>query len=214
VIRVKICGITEVCQALESAAVGADFVGLVFAESRRQISLEEAVDVSRRVHQLKKPPEVVGVFVNAPSGRVNYIAEACGLDRVQLSGDETWEYCRLLNKPVVKVIHVAPGDTAGKVTQEIEGGYRRLPRTDLICLLDTRVEGAHGGTGAAFNWQVAKNVVSRYPVIIAGGLNLENVVPLVKDLQPWGVDVSTGVETNGQKDISKIREFIRKAKGI
>jgi len=213
VTRVKICGITEVSQALESAAAGADFLGLVFAESLRRLAFEKAIDISRKVHELKNPPEVVGVFVNTPAVRVNYIAEACGLDRVQLSGDETWEYCGLLDRPIIRVLHVRETDTAGNVIQEIEKYLSQLPQKNLVYLLDTRVSGTYGGSGIAFNWQVAKKVVSRYPVIIAGGLKPENVGQLVEEIHPWGVDVSSGVETDGKKDINKIREFIKIVKG-
>jgi phosphoribosylanthranilate isomerase len=213
VTSIKICGMTDVSQALQSAAAGADFLGLVFATSRRQIGPEQAIDISREVHRLKNPPEVIGVFVNTPAVRVNYIAETCGLDRVQLSGDETWEYCRLLNKPVIKVFHIAEDDTAEKLVQVIEQGYRLLPG-NAVCLLDAGVKGTYGGTGVTFNWQVAKKVVARYPVIIAGGLNPENVGQLVEALRPWGVDVSSGVENDGKKDIQKIREFVKKAKAI
>jgi len=211
--RVKICGIMEVSQALESAAAGADFLGLVFAESRRQLALDKAIVISRKVHELKNPPEVVGVFVNTPAVRVNHIAETCQLDRVQLSGDETWEYCSLLDRPVIKVLHVTENSTEGYMIQEIEKGLLQLPQKNLVCLLDTRVQGTYGGTGIVFNWRVAEKVASRYPVIIAGGLNHENVAQLVEEVHPWGVDVSSGVETDGKKDIHKIKEFIKEVKG-
>ena len=93
-------------------------------------------------------------------------------------------------------------------------GYRLLPRQNLVCLLDSQVGDTYGGTGQAFDWQLAKEVSARFPVIIAGGLTPANVGQLVKEVQPWGVDVSTGVETNGRKDTAKISAFIKAVRRV
>jgi phosphoribosylanthranilate isomerase len=212
--RIKICGLTDTGHALAAAEAGADFIGLVFAPSRRQVSTEKAAIISEAVHKLEPCPMVVGVFVNLPYDEVNRIANLCRLDYVQLSGDESWDYCRDIEKSVIKVIHISAGKTNKYILGEIESGYRVLDSERLICLLDSRVSEAYGGTGQSFDWQLAEEVSARFPVIIAGGLNENNVRQLVERVKPWGVDVSTGVETNGIKDILKIKHFIDTVRGV
>jgi phosphoribosylanthranilate isomerase len=214
VTRVKICGLAEIGHALAAAEAGADFIGLVFAPSRRQVSMEKAAGISEAIHKLRIHPMIVGVFVNRPADKVNRIADLCNLDWVQLSGDESWDYCREIEKPVIKVIHIPPGKTNKDILTEIETVYRTLGSERLTCLLDTRVGEAYGGSGQTFDWQLAEEVSARFPVIIAGGLNKDNVGQLVERVKPWGVDVSTGVETDGVKDITKIKAFINIVKGV
>jgi len=207
--RIKICGIRCKAHALAAVEAGADFIGLVFAPSRRQVSPQKALPLVEVVRGLRSRPAVVGVFVNAAAQEVNHIADYCQLDWVQLSGDETWQYCQELKKAIIKVIHVSSGQKTDEILADIETGYQLLPEKELVCLLDSRVEGAYGGTGQVFNWQLAREVSVRFPAMIAGGLTPANVGQLVREVQPWGVDVSTGVESNGLKDASKIRAFVK-----
>lgn len=211
-IKVKICGISKPEDALTAVKAGADFIGLVFAPSRRQVTPEQAKIVGETLRKMKSKPLVVGVFVNETADYVNRIAEEVGLDLVQLSGDETLSYCREISKSIIKVCHVSAEKTAKQVIREISDGFKLMSSDCLTYLLDTRSDSRFGGTGKAFDWSIAREVAARFPVIVAGGLNPDNVAGLVKDVKPWGVDVSSGVETGGQKDPAKIRAFIREAK--
>jgi phosphoribosylanthranilate isomerase len=247
VTRVKICGCMRVEDALAAAEAGADFVGLVFAESRRRLEPDEASDIVRALgeplshRELAEPPSLhraaapessaiaveewfrqgaaaldrllerkrpltVGIFAGQDLETVNAIADECGLDLVQLSGGEPWQECLLIARQVIKVVHVEQGATAGDVLGRIEAG------TAIACLLDTASEGAYGGSGLAMDWALAREVASRLPIVLAGGLTPENVGEAVGTVRPWGVDVSSGVETGGVKDAEKIRAFVQASK--
>jgi phosphoribosylanthranilate isomerase len=214
VTRVKICGIKDTSQAIAAAEAGADYLGLVLAPSRRQVSPKQVAEIVQKVHSMENHPAVVGVFVNLPAADVNFIAESCHLDWVQLSGDETWEYCRAIKKPVIKTLHIFKKATAKGTIEEIKRGYEVISKDNLICLLDTQVKEAYGGTGQSFDQHLAKEVAAKFPVLIAGGLTPGNVAQLVREILPWGVDVSSGVETGGKKDIQKIKDFIRTVKSF
>lgn len=212
--QVKICGISEIEQALATAQAGADYLGLVFTQSTRQISPQKAARIVFETKKLTKPPQIVGVFVHSPTNDVNFIAESCKLDMVQLSGDESWEYCLSIKKPIIKAIHVFIGTTTEQITDEIKKGYTYMAADNLKFLLDSKVKGTYGGTGQAFDWKVAREVSLKYPVLVAGGLDPNNVGQMVREVKPWGVDVSSGVETGGKKDLQKIQLFIQRAKHL
>jgi len=205
--RVKICGIRDENHALAAVEAGADFIGLVFAPSKRQVTPTQACEIASAVKKSSDATKVVGVFVNAPASQVNEIADFCALDCVQLSGDESWEYCREVVEPVIKAIRIDQQSPA-ELCAELSTGGKLLPSQRFIALLDSQVEGKYGGTGKSFNWNLAQQVAKRFPVIIAGGLDPKNVARLIETVRPWGVDVSSGVETGGIKDIAKIKAFI------
>jgi phosphoribosylanthranilate isomerase len=212
--KVKIDGFKEEEHILAAAEAGADFVGMIFAPGKRQVTPEQAVALVKAVKTLDKPPAVVGVFVNAPASEVNRIAEECDLDLVQLSGDEDWQYCLEIDKPVIQVIHVTDSDTVDSIVAKIEEGFNILQSRDVMYLLDTKSDDAYGGTGQSFSRHVAVGVAGRLPVFIAGGLDPDNVAGVVEEVHPWGVDVSSGVEINGKKDITKIKAFISEVKAV
>jgi phosphoribosylanthranilate isomerase len=205
--RIKICGIRDKANALAAVEAGADFIGLVFAPSRRQVTPAKAREIASAVKKSSDATKVVGVFVNAPGSQVNELADFCALDWVQLSGDESWEYCREVARPVIKAIRIG-SQSPEDVCAELSAASRLLARRRFVALLDSEVDGKYGGTGKSFKWDLAQEVAKRFPVIIAGGLDPKNVARLIERVGPWGVDVSSGVETGGVKDTSKIRAFI------
>jgi len=205
--RIKICGIREEVHALAAVEAGADFIGFVFAPTRRQVSPAKAREIVDTVKKSSSAIKPVGVFVDTPASEVNKIADFCGLDWVQLSGNESWEYCRQIARPIIKAIRIGQ-QLREEINAELTVGLKTLSPQRFITLLDSQVEGKYGGTGITFNWRLAQQVAKEFPVIIAGGLNPENAAQAIEIAAPWGVDVSSGVETDGTKDIAKIKAFI------
>lgn len=196
--RVKICGLRTVAAARAAVEAGADFLGFVFAPSRRQVA-------PRLVQQLladlpSGAYETVGVFVDAPPHLINAIAETCRLDWVQLCGQEPPDLCAQLRVPVIKSFRVA-----GPVDLETVARYMTVCR---LVHLDTYRPGQAGGTGETFDWSLAVPVARRWPTMLAGGLDAANVARAIQLVQPYAVDVSSGVETAGEKDPAKIAAFI------
>ena len=240
--RVKICGCRSVEHALAAAEAGADFVGLMFAESRRKISPADASEIVRALgsplaeREMAEPPALhrtdatdprswfehsaaalerlleskrpltVGVFANNHPEEINEIVDECGIDLIQLSGNEPWSQVFLMNRQVVKVVHVREHDGPDDVLSRIETG------SAIAVMLDSAGK-TPGGTGTAFDWSVAAKVSSSLPLWLAGGLTAANVAQAIEQVQPWCVDVSSGVETDGVKDAVKIQAFVAAARG-
>lgn len=198
--KVKICGIRDVATALAAVKAGADALGFVFAPSPRRVEREVVRSICSQL-----PPFVsrVGVFVNALASMVEETAEYCGLDTLQLHGDETPAYCRSFKYKVIKAFRVRDAASLEELA----------PYHCAAVLLDTYVPGVPGGTGRSFNWSLARELALTRPVILAGGLNPENINQAVDTARPYAVDVSGGVETGGKKDLEKIRLFIQRVKG-
>ena len=207
--RVKICGIKEEAHALAAAEAGADFIGLVFAPSRRQVTLAQAEKIATAVKQSDHTTELVGVFVNMPAAEVNRIADFCHLDWVQLSGDEPWEYCTDITKPIIKAVRVSKQEQSSEIYSALTAGAKALANKKHVYLLDSHIKGRYGGTGKVFNWNLARQAAEEFPLIIAGGLTPENVARVIKTVKPWGVDTSSGVEVDGVKHTARIRAFIK-----
>ncbi len=206
--RVKICGIKKEAHALAVIEAGGDFIGLVFAPSQRRVTPDQARKIVSTVKQCSETTAVVGVFVNMPARQVDRIANSCNLDWVQLSGDEPWEYCRHINKPLIKAVRIGHDQHPEEIYANLATGAGVLSNQRYLYLLDSQVKDKYGGTGITFDWSLARQVAGRFPVIIAGGLTPENVAQAIEMVTPWGVDVSSGVEASGVKDIAKIRTFI------
>ena len=203
---IKICGLTSVEDALEVARLDVQIIGLVFARSRRQVSCRQAAEISVQLKKLPHRPALAGVFVNENPRIVDETVRQCGLDLVQLSGDENWDYCRRVSHPLIKAIHISLSARSKDIVDYISRGnnFERPP----LYLLDSKEDGKYGGTGTSFEWDIAREISASFPAIIAGGLDPQNVRSLIEHVRPLGVDVSSGVETHGRKDIAKIRAFI------
>lgn len=196
VVRVKVCGIMDAAAAVVAAAAGADAIGIIFAPSRRQVTVAQA-----RMIAAELPPFVtkVGVFVDETRERLVETIETVGLDTVQLHGNETPEFASSLPLPVVKAIRVRDEDSLAGLA-----GYQVS-----AFLLDTYDSETLGGTGRTFDWNLAAGAAARHRVMLSGGLRADNVVEAIERVRPYGVDVSSGVETGGVKDPEKIRTFVR-----
>ena len=139
---------------------------------------------------------------------MNRTAQSCNLDWVQLSGDESWAYCQQINKPVIKAIRIRQGQQPEEIGDHLAAGTKALSKQKYAYLLDSQAKGKYGGTGTTFDWSLARQAAEQFPIIIAGGLTPENVTQAIEMIAPWGVDVSSGVEVDGVKDIAKIRAFV------
>lgn len=182
---------------------GADALGFVFFQgSPRFISPENAAGIIRRL-----PPfvQTVGLFVNEESATVNSVADQCGLDIVQLHGEESPDYCAAIRRRIIKAFRVKDAASLDEIT--------KYPVA--ACLLDAWSQAAHGGTGTTFNWEIASRAAAFHSVILAGGLTPENVAAAVATVRPYAVDVSSGVESGpGKKDAGLVSRFIRAAKEL
>ncbi len=201
-VKVKICGITTLEDALTAIEAGADALGFVFySASPRHVSTEQAADIIRKL-----PPfvQTVGLFVDEKMTVVNAIADHCRLDVIQLHGEETPAYCESVNRRVIKAFRVKDISTLNLLVPYHVSGY----------LLDAWSPDAHGGTGQVFNWDIAAEaVLGGRNIILAGGLTPENITESIRQVHPYGVDVSSGVEyAPGRKDAFKVRRFVELAK--
>ena len=180
---------------------GADALGFVFFEkSPRYVDPERAAEIIAGI-----PPfvQVVGLFVNAPLDLVNTSADRCGLDIIQLHGEESPSYCQSVRRRVMKAFRVQGMESLAAMADYRVAGY----------LLDAYSPNSYGGTGERFDWDCAVAAKGKGPIILAGGLDPENVTEAVQRVAPYAVDVSSGVELSpGRKDPEKVRNFIRNAK--
>ncbi len=202
-VTVKICGITSEADALAAAEAGADAIGLMFYEgSPRHVTLEQAKAISAALPQHVMR---VGVFVNAEEAFVHQALTECMLNILQFHGDETPEECSRYPVMTLKAFRVQGEETLAQLEAYPSAGY----------LLDAYVKDALGGTGATFNWDLAVRAQEfGKPIFLAGGMTPENVAEAVRKVQPFGVDVSSGVEIEpGRKDAEQMRTFVAAAKG-
>lgn len=202
--RVKICGITNLADAQVAVAAGADAIGFIFYEkSPRYVTLPTAADIAKQL-----PPYImkVGVFVNAPEETVICAIADCGLTLLQFHGDEPPEYCTQFGLMNMKAFRIHGPETLAEIPKYQTDAY----------LLDAYSSTTLGGTGEKFNWDLAVQVQKLgKPIFLAGGLTPENVADAIRQVHPFGVDVSSGVESApGKKDHTKVKAFIAAAKSV
>lgn len=201
--KVKICGITNLNDAIEASSLGANALGFIFAKSPRQITPQAAKEIIKQL-----PPFIssVGVFVNEDINKVKKIASDCKLDVIQLHGDETPEYCTQLTQTVIKAIRI-------NNIEDLKLIDKYQPCTKGI-LLDTYVKNIQGGTGLSFDWDLANKAQEHnHPIIVAGGITPQNVKQAIITASPYGIDVSSGVESEpGKKDYQKLIQLFENLK--
>jgi len=202
--KIKICGITNVEDAKVAWESGADALGFVlYAKSPRYVEPQLIKSIVSTL-----PPFVVsvGIFVNESSKTVQNIMEKCGLTYAQLHGDESPEYCATLGRPILKALRLKDRSSFLSLAE-----YRGRAGVKGF-VVDTFSESAYGGTGQTTDWSLAAEVANATTILLAGGLTPDNVQEAITQVQPYGVDVSSGVEASpGKKDHDKVRAFIHAA---
>ena len=211
-IRVKICGVRSLEDALVAAEAGTDYMGIVFVSNRsRRLEVAAAraiTDGVRTAHA--NSSRLVGLFADQPLAEVNGVIRDAALDVVQLCGIESLDYCDQVDAQVIKVVHVTTNAATVSSLAERVADYQEAGH---LVTLDRMVDGLQGGTGQSFDWHIAAQLAQRgHSFLLAGGLTPDNVADAVAQVRPWGVDVSSGVETDGVQDQEKIRAFVRRAK--
>ena len=201
--KIKICGLTRTEDIEMVNEFLPDYVGFVFTKSRRQLSAEQAKELKKK---LRPEIKAVGVFVNEKAENIAEIANQGIIDLIQIHGDEDAAYCRQLRKvtqtPIIKAVRVRDeADLAG--IEAFDCDYY---------LFDTLISQQYGGTGKAFDHSILYNKEIKKQFFVAGGLNQDNVSAVIEAIKPFGVDTSGGVETDGSKDINKIKEFIKQGR--
>ena len=199
-VKVKVCGMTSLKDALVAVEGGADAVGFIFyKKSPRSVTMKTVREIV-----LELPPfvDTVGVFVDETAEQINKIADYCNLDIIQLHGDESPTFCKKIRRKVIKAFRIKDMQSVKKLSSFQVSGF----------LLDTFSDNLHGGTGKVFDWNLALPAKKFGPVIMAGGLTPNNVQQAVRQIRPYGVDVCSGVESEpGIKDHKKVRAFLKNA---
>ena len=214
--HVKVCGFRSVEPLLAAIDAGADAVGLVFVPSaRRRMAADEARTLLDEVRTSGRAlPPVVGLFADQPLEEVRQTIAYVGLDGAQLCGSEGVEYASQLGVPVYKVISIDAEIPVAAQMPRIMVLQQRHALAGHRIVLDAQVPGEYGGTGRQFDWDLAADLAGAFEMSLAGGLSPENVQQAVERVRPWGVDVSSGVETDGEKDPARVRAFVETVRAM
>lgn len=209
---VKICGLREASSARVAVEAGADALGFILAPARRQVTPEAIRAIREELESASgELPPLVGVTVNAGPNAIARDIESSGVDLVQLSGDEDPAILAEIDLPVIRAMRLPSGMAVDAALHAVSAWFD-APRPAAHVIVEGHVAGAYGGTGEQADWALAAEIARRYPVILAGGLDPENVFSAIETVDPFGVDVSSGTETDGVKDHAKIRDFIHHAR--
>lgn len=205
--KIKICGITNLEDAVAAIEAGADLLGFNFyRQSVRYVEPETARSIVEKIRSGVRRPQLIGVFVNSPLHEIRSIWRAVDLDLIQLHGDEPIEMLRQVNGfKAIRPQSPAEAEKQAK-TYAVEN--------EPALLIDAYRKGEYGGTGQVGDWSLAARIARRYPILLAGGLTPENVADAIRQVQPWGVDVASGVErAPGRKDAAKMQAFVARVRG-
>ncbi len=212
--KVKICGITNLEDALATVEAGADLLGFIFYEPSPRYVAPEVVREIVAIIRGGSSPQFVGVFVNAPLETVAHVLTCCQLDAVQLHGEEPPEFVHHFQGRAFKALRPQSQLEAEALIQKYHPPNHLTNQPFLPpFLLDAYHPTLYGGTGQVTDWTMAANIARRYPIMLAGSLTPANVAEAIQAVHPWGVDVSSGVErAKGRKDHAKVRAFIEAVK--
>ncbi|MEN9562582.1 MAG: N-(5-phosphoribosyl)anthranilate isomerase [Chloroflexota bacterium] len=217
--KIKICGIKTLKDAQAAITAGADYLGFNFyPKSVRFIEKSACAEITSVLKREHPQIKLVGVFVNSPVDEIKDILQTRHLDLAQLHGDETPDMLSALNGKAFKAIRLSSTESVeASVYPFLQSALFRESVTESVykpaMLIDAAVKGVYGGSGVTADWTAAAKLAQQYPLLLAGGLAPENVADAVRQVQPWGVDVASGVEAApGEKDAGKMSEFVKAVK--
>jgi phosphoribosylanthranilate isomerase len=209
---IKLCSLRQPDHATWAVEAGSDAFGLIFTPARRQVSPSAGAQIAAvaRAGTARKP-QAVGVFVNSDADEINGVAAQVGLDVAQLQGDESPDVLARVSIATIKAIRIEPEATFEQIASSIER-YERGKRPPIAYHIESHHVGQAGGNGVLADWDMATQLARHFPIVLAGGLTPDNVGQAIEQVRPVGVDVSSGVESNGVKDRQKMIDFVTNAR--
>ena len=209
--KIKICGLKLKNDFEFVASLNVDYAGIIFVENvKRQISTTEAEKISDTMNKISNPPKLVGLFADQKLEYIKKIYHRYGLDYVQLCGSENEEFLNELDIPFIKQIKLKNDINFKQIFNQIEF----VKSIGGLVSIDTYKEGHYGGSGELINLSDAKKIINKYKVFLSGGLNSDNITNIIETINPWAVDVSSGVELNNKKNMSKIEKFVNNVRSV
>jgi phosphoribosylanthranilate isomerase len=214
-LQTKICGIRSAASAFAAATASANYIGFNFVTSSKR--LIEANEAKTIVKALKEEypnlnrPKTVGVFANQPLLYINSVAEYCDLDMVQLSGNEPFAFAERVTAPTLKAIKVETNTSRESELKRLDQLAKLAEKKDILIILDKYDPHLQGGTGQIHDWLLAAELAKHHLFLLSGGLNIENINEAILSIRPFGIDVASGIETDGQDNATKITAFLNAA---